>query len=208
MAHLRRSPFCLLAFPALTLRLRSGPAGWASRYKTTGCKRREVMAHLWCSKIFETRMATSPFGKLRARSRRYKGGPPRRAAPTTANQDGHLEVSATRTRCRASRHKPSGPPQTGGPARAGVKKPSATQPRMEALSRLGAGERTRSRSLDCTRDDKLDGRRSRLLGMRGGAVADGLFCEHGLLADAVGDFGEFALVGTDCRQVFYLADQV
>ena len=42
----------------------------------------------------------------------------------------------------------------------------------------------------------------------GGAVADGFFGEAGLLADAIGDFGEFALIGTDGRQVIDLADQI
>jgi hypothetical protein len=42
----------------------------------------------------------------------------------------------------------------------------------------------------------------------GGAVADGFFCKKGLLADTVGDFGEFALIGTDGAQVIDLADQV
>ena len=42
----------------------------------------------------------------------------------------------------------------------------------------------------------------------GGAVADGFFGEIGLLADAIGDFGEFALIGTDGRQVIDLADQI
>src|SRR5580693_3454985 len=41
-----------------------------------------------------------------------------------------------------------------------------------------------------------------------GAVADGFFGEEGLLADAVGDFGEFALVGTDGGQVIGLADEI
>ena len=40
----------------------------------------------------------------------------------------------------------------------------------------------------------------------GGAVADGFFGEEGLLAEAAGDFGEFALVGTDGGQVIRLAD--
>src|ERR1700674_3297545 len=46
------------------------------------------------------------------------------------------------------------------------------------------------------------------LGMGGGAVADGFFGEEGLLAEAVGDFGEFAFVGTDDGQVVGLADQI
>src|SRR5260370_38061734 len=42
----------------------------------------------------------------------------------------------------------------------------------------------------------------------GGAFADGVFGEEGLLADAIGDFGEFALVGTDGGEVIGLADEV
>src|SRR5713226_2755097 len=42
----------------------------------------------------------------------------------------------------------------------------------------------------------------------GGAVADGFFGEEGLLADAIGDFGEFALVGTDGGEVIGLADEI
>jgi hypothetical protein len=41
-----------------------------------------------------------------------------------------------------------------------------------------------------------------------GAFADGSFGEEGLLADAIGDFGEFALVGTDGREVIGLADEI
>jgi len=44
--------------------------------------------------------------------------------------------------------------------------------------------------------------------MSGGAFADGFFGEEGLLADAVGDFGEFALIGTDGREVVRLADEI
>src|SRR6266481_374897 len=51
-------------------------------------------------------------------------------------------------------------------------------------------------------------RRSPLpLGM-GGAVADGFFGEEGLLAEAVGDFGELALVGADGGEVVGLADEI
>jgi hypothetical protein len=46
------------------------------------------------------------------------------------------------------------------------------------------------------------------LGMSGGAFADGFFGEQGLLADAVGDFGDFALVGTDGGEVAGLADEI
>ena len=42
----------------------------------------------------------------------------------------------------------------------------------------------------------------------GGAVVNGFFGEEGLLADAVGDFGEFALVGADGGEVVGLADEV
>src|SRR5437899_9478952 len=42
----------------------------------------------------------------------------------------------------------------------------------------------------------------------GGAIADGFFGEEGLLADAVGDFGELALIGADGRQVVNLTDEV
>src|SRR6266566_6301206 len=45
-------------------------------------------------------------------------------------------------------------------------------------------------------------------GTSGGAGADGGFGEEGLLAEAVGDFGEFALVGTDGGQVIGLADEI
>src|ERR1700676_5518237 len=45
-------------------------------------------------------------------------------------------------------------------------------------------------------------------GLVGGAVADGFFGEEGLLAEAAGDFGEFALVGTDGGQVIGLADEI
>src|SRR6266702_5116644 len=38
--------------------------------------------------------------------------------------------------------------------------------------------------------------------------ADGFFGEKGLLAHAVGDFGEFALVGTDGGKIVHLADEV
>ena len=44
--------------------------------------------------------------------------------------------------------------------------------------------------------------------MGGGAFANGFFREKGLLADAVGDFGEFALVRTDGREVVGLADEI
>ena len=46
------------------------------------------------------------------------------------------------------------------------------------------------------------------LGTRVGAVADGFFGEESLLADAVRDFGEFTLVGTDGREVVGLADEI
>src|SRR6266853_4406300 len=42
--------------------------------------------------------------------------------------------------------------------------------------------------------------------MSGGAFADGFFGEEGLLADAVGDFGEFALIGTDGGEVIHLTN--
>jgi hypothetical protein len=42
----------------------------------------------------------------------------------------------------------------------------------------------------------------------GGAVADGFFGEEGLLAEAVGDFGELALVGADGGEVVGLADEI
>jgi hypothetical protein len=42
----------------------------------------------------------------------------------------------------------------------------------------------------------------------GGAVADGSFSKVGLLADAVGDFGEFALVGADGGEIIDLANQI
>jgi len=41
----------------------------------------------------------------------------------------------------------------------------------------------------------------------GGAFADGFLCEESLLADAVGDFGEFALIGADGGEVVNLADE-
>lgn len=44
--------------------------------------------------------------------------------------------------------------------------------------------------------------------MGGSAVADSFFCEVGLLSDAVGDFGEFALVGANGQQVVDLTDEV
>src|SRR5882724_1091586 len=44
--------------------------------------------------------------------------------------------------------------------------------------------------------------------MSGEAGANGGFGKEGLLAKAVGDFGEFALVGADGREVFGLADEV
>src|SRR4029077_13343742 len=45
-------------------------------------------------------------------------------------------------------------------------------------------------------------------GMSGGAFADGFFGEEGLLADAVGIFGEFALVRSDGWEVIGLADEI
>src|SRR5713226_2081481 len=42
----------------------------------------------------------------------------------------------------------------------------------------------------------------------GSAVANRFFGEKGLLADTVGDFGEFALIGADGREVIGLADEV
>src|SRR5713226_6239365 len=42
----------------------------------------------------------------------------------------------------------------------------------------------------------------------GGTFADGLFGEEGLLAEAVGDFGEFALVAPDGGEVVGPADEV
>ena len=42
----------------------------------------------------------------------------------------------------------------------------------------------------------------------GGAVADGFFSKVGLLADAIGDFGESALVGPDRGEVVDLADEI
>src|SRR5258708_5571660 len=44
--------------------------------------------------------------------------------------------------------------------------------------------------------------------MGGGAFPDGFFGEEGLLADAVGDFGEYALVGADGWQVVGLAHEI
>ena len=44
--------------------------------------------------------------------------------------------------------------------------------------------------------------------MGGGAVADGFFGKVGLLTDAVGDFGEFALVRADGGEVIDLADEI
>src|SRR5271169_394257 len=46
------------------------------------------------------------------------------------------------------------------------------------------------------------------LGVGGSAVANGFFGEVGLLADAVGDFGEFTLVGTNGREVIDLPDKI
>src|SRR5690349_15824137 len=42
----------------------------------------------------------------------------------------------------------------------------------------------------------------------GGAFADGFFREQSLLADAVGNFGEFALIGTNRGQVVGLANEI
>src|SRR5439155_7907153 len=42
----------------------------------------------------------------------------------------------------------------------------------------------------------------------GGAFADGFFGEEGLLADTVGDFGEFALIGANSGKVIGLADEI
>src|SRR5258708_18736058 len=42
----------------------------------------------------------------------------------------------------------------------------------------------------------------------GGAFADGFFGEEGLLADAIRDFGESTLVGTDGGEVIGLADEI
>src|SRR2546429_527977 len=42
----------------------------------------------------------------------------------------------------------------------------------------------------------------------GGTFADGFFGEQGLLADAVGDFGEFALIGANSGKVIGLADEI
>src|SRR5438552_9228349 len=42
----------------------------------------------------------------------------------------------------------------------------------------------------------------------GGALADGFFGEEGLLADTVGDFGEFALIGANSGKVIGLADEI
>ena len=44
--------------------------------------------------------------------------------------------------------------------------------------------------------------------MGGGAIADDFFGEEGLLANAVGDFGKFALVGADGGEVVALADEI
>jgi len=41
-----------------------------------------------------------------------------------------------------------------------------------------------------------------------GAVADGFFGEEGLLADAAGDFGEFAFVDADGGKVVELTDEI
>src|SRR5260370_12948251 len=40
------------------------------------------------------------------------------------------------------------------------------------------------------------------------AFADGFFGVEGLLADAIGDFGQFALVGMDGGEVIGLADEI
>ena len=45
-------------------------------------------------------------------------------------------------------------------------------------------------------------------GLARGAVADGFFGEEGLLADAVGDIGEFVFVDADGREVVHLADEI
>ena len=42
----------------------------------------------------------------------------------------------------------------------------------------------------------------------GGAFADGFFGEQGLLADAVGNFGEFALIGANRGQIVNLPDEI
>src|ERR1700745_1636867 len=41
----------------------------------------------------------------------------------------------------------------------------------------------------------------------GSAVVDGFLGKQGLLAEAIGDFGEFALIGTDCGKIGGLADE-
>jgi hypothetical protein len=46
------------------------------------------------------------------------------------------------------------------------------------------------------------------LRLTGSPLVDGFFREEGLLADAVGDFGEFALVGADGGEVVGPADEV
>ena len=46
-----------------------------------------------------------------------------------------------------------------------------------------------------------------LNGLVRGAAADGFFGEEGLLAEAVGDFGEFAFVDADGGEVVHLADE-
>ena len=44
--------------------------------------------------------------------------------------------------------------------------------------------------------------------MSGEAGANGGFGKEGLLAKAVGDFGEFALVGADGGEIIGLADEI
>jgi hypothetical protein len=68
-----------------------------------------------------------------------------------------------------------------------------------------------SRNTEATRNTGLKTRHYNAvarLGMGDCAITDGFFGEESLLADAVGDFAELPLVGTDGGQVIYLADEI
>src|SRR5260370_12310773 len=88
--------------------------------------------------------------------------------------------------------------KTGGPRREALRKDSR---------QVGATGRGRE-SLRAKAPELQGGGIPAVLGMGGGAVADGFFGEEGLLADATRDFGEFALVGTDGGEVVGLADEI
>src|SRR5216684_525922 len=88
--------------------------------------------------------------------------------------------------------------KTGGPRRDALRKDSR---------QVGATGRGRE-SLRAKAPELQGGGIPAVLGMGGGAVADGFFGEEGLLADATRDFGEFALVGTDGGEVIGLADEI